>query len=274
MTVEKDAAAASVAPGLLAGKSAVVFGGGGGIGEATSRVLAASGASVAIVDFDAEAASKLAKELEASGAQAVAIQADFREEAGVNRAIGEADAALGGFDILANVAGGMSKHAPWKYLEEWDTATFDSIVQINFRYVFWSCRAATPVLKKRGGGAIVNVASVAGLFASPDQAPYGAAKAALISMTKTLAVELGPDRIRVNAVSPGVTMTAVAQDVMPQQVKDAIVGVTPLARLGRPEDIANGILFFSSPLAEFVTGHVLPIEGGVGINFPYPKLHS
>lgn len=262
-------------PGLLAGKVALVAGGASGIGEATSRLLSASGAAVAVLDFDGEAASRLAKEIEAGGGTAVAIEADLRDEQQVARGVSEAAAPWGGFDILANIAGGMSRHAKWKKLRDWDTATWDTIVHINLRYVFWTCRAAIPVLEARGGGSIVNVASVAGLFASPDQAPYGAAKAAVVSLTKTLAVELGPLGIRVNAVSPGVTMTAAAQAEVPEEMKAKIVGVTPRGRLGRPEDIARSILFFASPLADFVTGQLLAVEGGVGVNFPYAGLtHS
>jgi NAD(P)-dependent dehydrogenase (short-subunit alcohol dehydrogenase family) len=261
-------------PTLLKDRAAVVAGGGAGIGAATTRILAGAGATVAVVDNDRERADEITAEVAASGGSAVTVEADLRDEGSCGEAVGRAVAELGGIDILANVAGGMHKHAQWQRMREWTTEAWDNIVHLNLRYVFWSCRAALPAMEARGGGTIVNVTSIAGLFGAPDQSAYGAAKAGLINLTKTLAVECGPSGIRVNAVSPGVTLTPAAQAAMPDDRRQRLSAITPLGELARPEDIARAIFFFASPLSERITGQMLVVDGGVGVNFPYPSLHS
>ena len=195
-------------PGLLAGQVALIAGGAGGIGDATSRVLAAAGASVVIADRELEAGERLAAELAEAGGSARAIEVDLMDEAACAAMVDRAVTAFGGIDILANVAGGLRKHAPWAHLAEWTTENWDAIFDLNLRYVFWVCRAAIPVLQARGGGAIVNITSINGTTGNPNQSAYGAAKAGLINLTQTLAGECGPLGIRVNAVSPGMTLTA------------------------------------------------------------------
>jgi len=259
-------------PQLLGGRIALVAGGAQGIGQATTRVLAAAGATVVVLDNDRESAEPLAREVERSGGSAVPLIADLREEAACKAAIDRTVSDFGHLDILANVAGGMSKHAQWRPLREWTTDTWDAIVHLNLRYVFWLCRAAVPAMEARGGGAIVNVASIAGAFGCPNQAPYGAAKAGLINLTKTLALECGPSGIRVNAVSPGVTLTQAALGTMHEQTRAELGRLTPLQRLGRPDDIARAVLFFASPLSDFVTGQTLLVDGGVSVTFPYEGL--
>lgn len=257
---------------LLAGRVALVAGGAGGIGEATSRVLAAAGASVAVVDRDAERADATAKVIADDGGTAIPITADLFDEAACAQAVATAVAELGGLDVLANVAGGMSAHAPWRPITEWPTDTWDHITHLNQRYVFWTCRAAIPEIAARGGGAIVNVTSIAAASGSPNQSAYGAAKAGLLQFTKTLAIECGPLGIRANAVAPGVTMTAAAEATITDDTRATLVGATPLRRLCRPEDIARVVLMFASPVTEGVTGQMVGVDGGVSVNFPYPAL--
>jgi NAD(P)-dependent dehydrogenase (short-subunit alcohol dehydrogenase family) len=258
--------------GLLEGKVALVAGGAGGIGEATSRIMAAAGASVAVLDRDAEQAAAVTKTISESGGTALPITGDLHDEASCQAAIERVVGELGGIDVLANVAGGMSAHAPWRPITEWPTDTWDHISHLNQRYVFWMCRGAIPVMAARGGGAIVNVTSIAGSFGSPGQSAYGAAKAGLIQFTKTLAIECGPAGIRANAVSPGVTMTATAEATITDETRATLLGSTPLRRLCRPEDIARTVLVFASPMTEGVTGQMVGVDGGVSINFPYPSL--
>jgi NAD(P)-dependent dehydrogenase (short-subunit alcohol dehydrogenase family) len=167
----------------------------------------------------------------------------------------------------------MSRHAPWRPLREWTTESWNTILQLNLRYVFWICRAAIPALEATGGGSIVNVASIAGSFGCPGQSAYGAAKAGLMNLTETLAVECGPAKIRVNTVAPGVTLTDQALHALSEERRAELVANTPLRKLGRPQDIANAILFFSSPLADHITRQMLTVDGGVGVTFPYPSLH-
>jgi NAD(P)-dependent dehydrogenase (short-subunit alcohol dehydrogenase family) len=254
---------------LLLGQVAVVAGGGGGIGAATSRMLAAAGAAVAIVDNDRGAAEDLADAIASSGGVAQAFEADLRDEEACAEVIDRAVTALGGIDILANVAGGMSRHAQWRQVRDWTSADWDLIVHLNLGYVFWLCRAAIPAMEQRGGGSIVNVTSIAGSFGSPGQSAYGAAKSGLMNLTKTLAVEGGRAGIRVNAVSPGVTLTDAALSALSDDARAGLMRTTPLRKLGRPEDIASAILFFASPMAGHVTGQTLLVDGGVSVNFPY-----
>ncbi len=254
---------------LLLGQVAVVAGGGGGIGAATSRMLAAAGAAVAIVDNDRGAAEDLADAIASSGGVAQALDADLRDEEACAEVIDRAVTAFGGIDILANVAGGMSRHAQWRQVRDWTSADWDLIVHLNLGYVFWLCRAAIPAMEQRGGGSIVNVTSIAGSFGSPGQSAYGAAKSGLMNLTKTLAVEGGSAGIRVNAVSPGVTLTDAALSALSDDARAGLMRTTPLRKLGRPEDIASAILFFASPMAGHVTGQTLLVDGGVSVNFPY-----
>jgi NAD(P)-dependent dehydrogenase (short-subunit alcohol dehydrogenase family) len=254
---------------LLRGQVAVIAGGGGGIGAATSRMLAAAGAAVAVVDNDREAAEDLAATIASSGGNALAFEADLRDEAACGDVIDRAARSFGAIDILANVAGGMSRHAQWKHTRDWTTESWDIILQLNLRYVFWVCRAVIPAMEQRGGGSIVNVTSIAGAFGSPGQSAYGAAKSGLMNLTKTLAVECGQLGIRVNAVSPGVTLTDAALAQLSEEARVGLTRTTPLRTLGRPEDIASAIAFFASPMARHVTGQMLLVDGGVSVNFPY-----
>lgn len=257
---------------MLKGQVALVAGGAGGIGEAVSRILAAAGASVVVADLSGARAEEVAGAIGAAGGSALPVTADLRDEAAVAAAVERAAQWGGGLDILANIAGGMHAHAAWAPLRDWTTESWDAIMAINLRYVFWACRAAIPVLTARGGGAIVNVGSVAALSASPGQSAYGAGKAAVLQLTKTLAVECGPSRIRVNAVSPGVTLTPRARVAMAGEAGAAYRATTPLGDLGTPEDVARAVLYFASPMSAHVTGQEITVDGGVSVNFPYAGL--
>jgi NAD(P)-dependent dehydrogenase (short-subunit alcohol dehydrogenase family) len=260
-------------PRLLQGRVALVPGGAGRIGEATSRTLAASGASVVVMDYDGERAESVASAITASGGVATSLAADLRDREQCVGAVEQTVAAHGRIDVLANVAGGMSSLASWRPLVEWTDEAWDTILHLNLGYVFWLCRAAIPRMAAGGGGTIVNVASIAGVFGSLNQSAYGAAKAGLIHLTKTLASECGPSNIRVNAVAPGVTLPEGAQGSMGEAAFDSVINVTPLRRLTRPENIARSILFFASPMSEAVTGQLIIVDGGVSSNFPYPSVH-
>jgi NAD(P)-dependent dehydrogenase (short-subunit alcohol dehydrogenase family) len=153
------------APGdpLLADKIALVAGGGRGIGEATARILAAAGATVAVMDNERDRAESVAAAIEANGARAVPLVADLRDEAQCTEAVARVDRELGGLDVLANVAGGITQFAEWQHLQHWTTEEWDAVVHLNLRYVFWLCRAVIPIMEARGGGAIVSVTSISGV---------------------------------------------------------------------------------------------------------------
>jgi 3-oxoacyl-[acyl-carrier protein] reductase len=254
---------------LLDGKVAVIAGGGGGIGEATTRILAAAGAAVAVVDIDRERTEAVSASVASSGGRARAVIADLRDEAACDAALARVTDELGGIDVLANVAGGMQQFVEWLPLREWTTEAWDTIVHLNLRYVFWLCRAVIPTMEARGGGSIVNVASISGVFGSPNHSAYGAAKAGLMQLTKTLALECGRVGIRVNAVSPGAIVTPATSPNMSEDRLTTLSRTTPLQRPGQPEDIARAILFFASPIAEYVTGQMLLVDGGVSAKFPF-----
>jgi NAD(P)-dependent dehydrogenase (short-subunit alcohol dehydrogenase family) len=266
--VERNSTASRWKPGdpLLRGKIAIVAGGGRGIGEATTRMLSAAGATVALLDVEQDRAENVAESLRANGAQAMPVVVDVRDEEQCVKAIATVAQELGGVDVLANVAGGMFPFE-WHHLESLSTDEWDLNFHMNLKYVFWLCRAVIPQMARRGGGSIVNVTSISGVFGSPNHAVYGAAKAGLIHLTKTLAVECGRSGIRVNAVSPGSIATPATN--MDNATKAAIGRNVPMQRVGEPDDIARAILYFASPMSDYVTGQMVLVDGGVGSKFPF-----
>ena len=248
---------------LLAGHGAIVAGGGRGIGAATARTLAEAGAAVAVVDVDPARAQEVAEEIAGAGGSALGLVAELRDPEQVARAVDAAAERFGQLDILVNVAGGMNAYAPWRRAADWDEDTWDEIVDRNLRYVFLTTRAFLGHLVGAGrGGAIVNITSISGETSAPNHAAYGAAKAGLANLTRTLAVEYGPDRIRVNAVAPGSVATPATAD------RTGTLGSAPLGRRARAEDIANAVVFLASPLAAFITGQTLLVDGGATAKFP------
>jgi NAD(P)-dependent dehydrogenase (short-subunit alcohol dehydrogenase family) len=252
---------------LLGGKVALIAGGGRGIGEATTRMLSGAGAAVGVLDLERARAESVAASLRSGGASAIPVVADLRDEQQCQQAVDAVVGELGGIDVLASVAGGMNQYGEWKHLEHWSTAEWDLIVHLNLRYVFWLCRAVLPKMVARGGGSIVSVTSISGVFGAPNHAAYGAAKAGLIHFTKTLAAEYGPSGIRVNAVSPGAIATPATN--MSEEAKAALGRGVPLRRAGEPDDIARAILFFASPMSDYITGQMLLVDGGAGSKFPF-----
>jgi len=228
----------------FSGKRALVTGGGSGIGAAVARRLAAEGAEVIVADLSPAA---VADEL---GVQAVVL--DVRDEEQVA-------AALADLDVLVNVAGiGSTTNAPETTLEVWE-----NVFAVNARGTFLCCKHAIPGMAARGGGSIVNVASVAGLVGLRNRAAYCASKGAVISLTRALAVDHVADGIRVNAVAPGTVdspwVRRLVEDV--GESLDALRARQPLGRLGTPEEIADAVAYLAA--AEFVTGSVLVIDGGL-----------
>ena len=255
---------------LLEGKAAIVAGGGGGgIGAQTSRVLAQAGAAVAVVDVDAQRAEQMRKEIEASGDRALAIAADLREPAAADAIVERVRAEFGRIDVLANVAGGMHQFAQWQPMAGWSEEAWDRIVSINLRYIFLLSRRVIPVMIDQGtGGAIVNVTSISGVFGAPNHAAYGAAKAGLIHLTKSLCLEYGRFGIRCNAVSPGAIETQATASAMTEERRATMAQAIPLQRAGVPNDIAQAVLFFASPMSAYVSGQMLLVDGGVSTRFP------
>ncbi len=241
----------------------LVSGGGGGIGEAIVRQYAANGAAVGIVDRDAEAGSALAVDLARAGKRVHFACADVGEFAACESACREIEAALGPIDTLVNNAGISPKHAG-KPMPIWqmDPTEWSKVVDVNLNSVFNFTRLLAPGMVERKFGRIVSMSSVAGkVYLDIVASHYSTTKAALIGMTRHLAGELGPHGITVNALAPGRIDTPMVRGVA-REANDAVIDVTPLRRLGTPDEVAAACLFLTSSAADFITGQVIDISGG------------
>jgi NAD(P)-dependent dehydrogenase (short-subunit alcohol dehydrogenase family) len=244
----------------FAGKVAVVTGGGNGIGAATCRAFAATGARVAILDRVAEAAETVAKEITARGGSASAHAVDVADRSQFTDAAAAIARSAGGIDILVNGAGTMVR----RMIPEMGAADWDRVIAVNLTGALHGIQAVLPFMRSRGGGAIVNVASIAGQRISfGGTANYTASKAGLLGLTRHAAYELAPDGIRVNAVCPGPTATAFSGAIPSEEAKAVRAQKIPLGRMCEPEDIADPILFLVGPAARMITGVALTVDGGV-----------
>jgi NAD(P)-dependent dehydrogenase (short-subunit alcohol dehydrogenase family) len=245
----------------LDGRRFVVLGAGQGIGAETVHALASAGARVACVDIDEERARAIAAEVDG-----VPLVGDMTQRTDAERVIADADASLEGVDGLVDIIG-MARYAALVDLpdDEWDWH-FDIVL----RHAYLATQIGGRLLSGRGGGTMVVVASVSGITSAPRHAAYGAAKAGLMSLVRTAAVELGPVGVRVNAVAPGVVWTPRVSEILGEAGRVRNSANAPLRRIAEPADIAAAILFLSSDLAAFVTGQTLVVDGGVGAKFPYP----
>jgi NAD(P)-dependent dehydrogenase (short-subunit alcohol dehydrogenase family) len=264
----------------LDGKVALVTGGARGIGAGIVRCLAAEGASVGIVDLDLADAEETAANL---GANALAFEADVSQAAEIVTATERAVRAFGGLDILVNNAGattGREEVLPsgGPGFEHQTQEGWDSQVTNNLRTTFAASKAGIPHLKTRGGGSIVNIASIAGLTPTPAVPAYGAAKAGVIHLTRTLALELAPHQIRVNAICPGYLWTRAWEriatliklnrpELEETELRDIFLAVVkhrvPLGREQTPEDIGKLTLFLASDDARNITGQEITVDGGI-----------
>ncbi len=243
----------------LEGKVAIVTGASRGIGEAIAHTFAAHGANVVVASRKIEGVRAVA---DAIGERAFAVAAHTGHEAQCEALVRAAIERFGRVDVLVNNAATNPYFGP---MIDTDGGAWMKTFEVNLQGYFWMAREVARHLRGRGaGGSIVNVASVAGLEAAPMQGVYGATKAAVVSMTKTLAYELGGSNIRVNALAPGLIETRLSAAIVQN---DAIVAEvlrkTPLGRYGQPDEIAGGALFLASDAASFMTGQVMVIDGGM-----------
>ncbi|OBK21994.1 SDR family NAD(P)-dependent oxidoreductase [Mycobacterium asiaticum] len=246
---------------LLTGRVAVVTGGGGGIGAATARLFAEHGARVVIADIDAGRAEQVSTEI---GAPAVAVPTDVRDAEQVASLAHTVLRRYGRVDVLVNNVGDWVRH-PGAFAGT-DPQLWDELYRVNLHHVFLVTRAFLPAMVERHAGAIVNVSSVEGLRGYPEDPVYAAFKAAVIQFTRSLAVQVGRDGVRVNAIGPDVTesiQVPYTQWLSPDE-QQRWPDWVPVGRMGRPEDQARVILFLASELSAFVTGHTIPTDGGTG----------
>lgn len=239
----------------LENKVAVITGGAGGIGYAAVKRFLQEGAKVAIVDYDQALGEKVVAEL---GDNVAFYAVDISVLAQVQEMVQKVVAHFGKIDILVNNAG-ITRDATLVKMSEVD---FERVIQINLNGVYYCTQAVAPHMIEQGSGKIISTSSVSGVYGNFGQTNYAATKAAIIGMTKTWAKELGRKGINVNAVAPGFTATAMVEK-MPEKVLQQMEGITSLQRLGKPEDIANAYLFLASEESNYITGHVLHVDGGI-----------
>ncbi len=242
----------------LDGKNAIVTGSARGIGKAIAVKLAENGANVVIVDVNIEVAKETSKEIEAMGVKSMAMKVNVVNYNEVEEMIQKTKESWGSVDILINNAGITKDNLLLRMTPE----DFDLVISINLKGVFNGLKAVTPVMMKQRSGKIVNTASVIGLIGNAGQANYGASKAGVISLTKTVAKELAARGVNVNAVAPGFIQTAMT-DKLSEQAKDAIIKQIPMKKLGTPDDVANLVLFLSSPASDYINGQVITVDGGM-----------
>lgn len=244
--------------GVLDGHRAVVTGGGSGIGRATCRRMAEEGAVVAVLDVDGDAARVVAGEIGGH-----AYEVDVTDADATASAVREAAEALGGLSVAFNNAG-IGWLSP---LHDFDPGMWDRVVRVSLYGVFHGIRAEAPLMLEGGDGRIVNTASISGFRPAAGEAAYSAAKAGIVAVTASAALEYGPT-IRVNAVSPGHIRTPLTQpleELMSDHV-EATVGKTPAGRLGEPDDVADVVVFLCSERARFITGQNLVVDGGLTLH--------
>jgi len=245
----------------LKDKHAIVWGGGFGMGERTAIRLSQVGAEVAVVDLELDRAEKVAGDINLGGGRAVAIQADVRKEDSVKRALAEAEAAFGPVDVMATVIG----LGVWEQVVDMSLDQFNESLELNLTSFFLPAREVARSLIKHGKpGAIACVSSVSGLTAAPNHAGYGAAKAGMINLVRTMADEWGPWGIRVNAAMPGSAATPriTLSEEGVARMNASMKAKLPLGRAATPDELAKAILFLLSDLASYVTGHNLHVDGG------------
>jgi len=246
----------------LKGSVAIVTGAGKGIGAAIARRLFAEGAQVALWDVNLESVQKLAAELDAGGAKAAAFKVNVTVEPEVQISVRQTVERFGRVDILVNNAG-ISRH---KAIEEMSVELFEQVLAVNLTGPFICCKAVAPVMKKQNGGKIVNIASLGGRTGRPGVGVnYAASKAGLIGMTKLLARELGGSNIYVNAICPGPILTEQTRQYPKEVFASWNVG-RAVPKDGRPEDVADAVVFLSSRRSDWVTGVALDVNGGIYIN--------
>lgn len=246
----------------LDGRVALITGASRGLGRDIALRFAAAGAAVALLDRKAHWADDLVTQIETAGGKAIALGCDVSDRAALTAAVESAAAALGGIDIVVN-------NAMWtKYaaIEDIDEESLDRMLGVGIAGIIWGTQAASAAMRARGGGSIINIASVSAHLGLPNAMVYCGVKAAVEGMTRSSAIELAPEGIRVNAVAPSTVATEGVRAMLDEATFAARVASTPLGRLGETSDIAEAVLFFADPARSgFITGQSLLVDGGISI---------
>ena len=243
----------------LENKVALISGGARGMGAVEAKLFAKEGAKVIIGDLLEDEGKKVEAEINEAGGECVFVLLDVTDEDAWKRAVNEAVSRFGKLDILVNNAGIYRAHI----VEETTAEEWDQVMDINAKGVFLGTKHAIPAMRQAGGGSIVNISSVAGLVGSKQTTAYTASKGAVRLLTKSTAIQYAADGIRANSVHPGTIVTPMTEGFLAEPaMHEDRVNRTPLKRLGRPEDVAYGVLYLASDEASFVTGSELVIDGG------------
>ena len=244
----------------LQGKVAIVTGAAGGFGEGIARLFVAEGAKVLIADLDGDKAKAVAETL---GASVRAVRCDVSRRADIDAAVKACVEAFGAPDIVVNNAGTTHRNQP---MLEIDEATFDRVFAVNVKSIYHMTQAVLPLMRERKSGCIVNIGSTAGIRPRPGLAWYNASKGAVNLLSKSMAAELGPDNIRVNAVCPVMGATGLIEQFLggadTPEARAKITAGIPLGRMSTPEDVAQATLYLASDAGRFITGIELPVDGG------------
>jgi len=250
-------------PGSLEGKTALVTGGGSGIGRAASLVYAKDGARVVVADVNVEGGEETVQLIKETGGEAILVHADVSKPEDTQAMVAQAVETFGSLDCAFNnagIGGGKERHLTADYLED----DWDRVMSINLKGVWLCMKAEIPQMMKQGKGAIVNTASIAGLVGLSGTVAYVAAKHGVTGLTKAAAMEYAKSGIRVNAVCPGYIQTPLVQGIFDEidGYRERVASRHPMDRLGEPEEIAQAVLWLSSDSASFVTGHNMAVDGG------------
>jgi 3-oxoacyl-[acyl-carrier protein] reductase len=254
----------------LQGRAALVVGAGQGIGRECALTLAKAGADIGVVDIDSDRARSVASEIEALECRSSVHVADVRDSATGARLVSEFVEVHDALDVLVTVVGGHSAFAPFVPADETTIETIDLVLDVNLRYVLYLLRDVLRYMKESGnGGSIVSIGSISGLAGSPNHSAYGAAKAGLNQLARSVSAEYGRFGIRMNVVNPGIIVTDVTAGQLAGGLDSLAEGI-PAQRLGCTADIANAVAFFASPLSEYVAGQEILVDGGLSAKWPVP----
>ncbi len=244
----------------LEGKNALITGAAQGIGKSIALGMAKEGANVAIADVNIESAQNTSQEVRATGVKSIAIKLDVSNQENVINAFKTITGEFGSLDILINNAG-ITRDGVILRMKEED---WDAVLNINLKGSFLCSKEAIKIMSKQRSGKIISISSVVAFMGNPGQANYSSSKAGLIGLTKTIAKEYASRGIRANAVAPGFIQTAMT-DVLSDEVKDEMKKAIPLGQFGTPEDVTNAVIFLASKEADYITGQVIHVNGGMYI---------
>ncbi len=247
----------------LKDKVAIITGSGSGIGKAAALIFAREGAKVVVADINESSAKKTVEEIEAKGGEAIPVQVDVTDESQVKQMTQAAKEKFGKLDVLFNNAGMQNIGTVLEVAEE----DWDKVFEVNVKSVLFCSKHAIPLMTENGGGSIINVGSVAGVVGVPKLAAYCAAKGAVIALTRNMALDLAAQKIRVNCIVPGTTLTPLIQELLKtddtEEKRQARLAKYPIGRFGHPDEIAAAALFLASDEASFSTGSALHVDGGM-----------